>query len=208
LFERIVEDLANRFLSMDPAAGERLAGLRGATIGIDFLQAPFPPSLRMCFDSEGVRIERAGGQATTRQVDVSIAGTPIAFMSAATRRDFENPGRYGIRVDGDSEIALRFTRLLAELDIDWEDEIAQKIGDIPARSLTRFVEAGRHWSRQTREAVITNVGEFLREESGDVPARHEIEEFLNDVDGVRNRVDSLEVRLDRLEARRRPGSSA
>jgi len=208
LFERIVEDLANRILSMDPAAGERLAGLRGSTIGIEFLQAPFPPSLCMRFDSEGVRVDRADADEATQQVDVSIAATPIAFMSAATRRDFENPSRYGIRVDGDSEIASRFIQLLAELDIDWEDEIAQKIGDIPARSLTRFAEVGRRWSRQTREAVITNMGEFLREESGEVPARQEIEKFLNDVDGVRNRVDSLEVRLDRLEARRSPGSSA
>jgi ubiquinone biosynthesis protein UbiJ len=47
------------------------------------------------------------------------------------------------------------------------------------------------------------VAEYLQEEGRDVPARIEVEEFLEGVDELRDSTDRFEARLARLEAQRR-----
>ena len=51
-----------------------------------------------------------------------------------------------------------------------------------------------------------NIAEYLQEESRDLPARAEIDEFLEGVDRVREAIDRIEARIGALERRAAGGS--
>ena len=54
------------------------------------------------------------------------------------------------------------------------------------------------------DTFARNVSEYLTEESRDVPARVEVEEFLEGVDRLREAVDRLEARVGGRRARGAP----
>lgn len=201
MLERIVEDLANRVLSMDPTASERLASLHGSTVVVAFSEAPLPPLL-FEFVGDAICVDKLDADSQDEQFDLRLSATPIAYLRAGLASDTGDLTGYGIHVSGDIEVAGRFVALVRHLDIDWEDELAKRVGDVPARALTVFARRGRDWSREARTALTDNIGDFLKEESGEVPLRADIEGFLDDVDAMRNRVDSVEVRIAALERRR------
>lgn len=201
MLERIVEDLANRVLSMDPTAAQRLALLHGATVLVAFDGAPLP-SLLFGFDNEVISVERVSATEQSDHYDLRLNATPIAYLRAGLADETSDLTAYGIHVSGDIDVATRFTALVKQLDIDWEDELAQRVGDVPARALSVFAARGKDWSRQAKAAMTDNIGEFLTEESGEVPMRSDVENFLDEVDVMRNQVDSIEARIAALERKR------
>jgi ubiquinone biosynthesis protein UbiJ len=77
------------------------------------------------------------------------------------------------------------------------------IGDVAAHQVASFARGVLDWGRKASTAFAGNVAEYLQEEGRDVPARVEVEEFLEGVDQLRESADRLEARLARLEAQRR-----
>lgn len=135
--------------------------------------------------------------------DARLVGSVVAFGTAAARGFRGLPE--GIEVHGDAELAQRFTRLLAEADIDWEEALARRIGDFPAHQLGRLTRGVGAWSRRVVDTLTADVGEYLKEEARYLPSRVEIEGFLSDIGELRNDCDRLEARLKRLESPLPPG---
>jgi ubiquinone biosynthesis protein UbiJ len=129
--------------------------------------------------------------------DTRLVGTTVAFGAAAAKRFRDLPE--GIAIDGDGELAQRFTRLLAEADIDWEEVLARRIGDFPAHQVGRLARGVSGWSRRVVKTLTADVGEYLKEEARYLPSRAEIDGFLSDIGSLRNDCDRLEARLKRLE---------
>ena len=95
-------------------------------------------------------------------------------------------------------LAGDFRRLLVAARPDWEEELSQIIGDVAAHQVGNFFRNFGQWTRQTGDTVARNFGEFLSEESRDVPTDWEVEKFCSDVDTLRDDVDRLLARIDRL----------
>jgi ubiquinone biosynthesis protein UbiJ len=66
--------------------------------------------------------------------------------------------------------------------------------------LGQLFRAGKEWGQESLETLRLNTSEFIQEESRDVPATAEIEEFYNEVDKLRLDFDRLQSRLERLES--------
>ena len=79
--------------------------------------------------------------------------------------------------------------------------MSRLIGDFPARRLSQVAAKGLAWMRKARRTAGDNVAEYLQEESRDLVNRSELEEFLQDVDVLRDTADRVEARLARLERR-------
>jgi len=196
MLDRIIESATNRLLAMDPAASDRLAGLTGKTL--DLVVTGFPDPARFTFTSTGVIVDRATPIVAAESADATLAGSPFGFARAFTSSDPQAAMSAGVRVEGDVELAQKFSTLMRELDIDFEDEIARYIGDAPAYQLGRFLKKGRDFFAQGGERTRNNVGEFLREESEQLADGDEINDFMNDVDDLRASVDAIERRIDAL----------
>ena len=57
------------------------------------------------------------------------------------------------------------------------------------------------WSRESAQALAQDSADFLRDESRDLIAPAEMEQFLDDVDALRERADRLAARVQRLRQR-------
>jgi ubiquinone biosynthesis protein UbiJ len=75
------------------------------------------------------------------------------------------------------------------------------IGDVAARQVANFARGLLDWGRRAGGSLATSVAEYLQEEGRDLPTRTETEEFLADVDRLRDDTERLEARLARLESR-------
>ena len=104
---------------------------------------------------------------------------------------------------GDIALATRLQRIVTRMDVDLEEALAQRIGDIPAHELSRGLRGLGDWMRAAGTALLTDVSEYLRYEAGATPVAEDVERFSNAVDAIRDDVERLEARVARLE--RQPG---
>ena len=101
-------------------------------------------------------------------------------------------------LSGDLEVIQRLTRLLRELDIDWEEQLARWVGDSAAHGAGLVLNQLRDCSRRTSQVFWLNVSEYLTEEANMVPYPDEVTAYLEAVDGVRDDVERLGERIARL----------
>jgi ubiquinone biosynthesis protein UbiJ len=142
--------------------------------------------------------------------DASICGSLPAFFELFTSgtnsafgggRTLRGKGRVPAQIRGNAEIAGSYRELLALARPDWEEEVSRLVGDVPARRLSKLVQAGLSWARKTRRTAGQNLAEYLQEESRDLVNKPELEEFLLGVDQLRETAARVEARLARLEQR-------
>ena len=103
-----------------------------------------------------------------------------------------------MRIEGDAEIAQAFRDLLEQTRPDLEEELSQIVGDVAARRVANLAREVLAFGRRATDSLATSAAEYLQEEGRDVPARIEVEEFLRDVDQLRDDVERLEARITRL----------
>jgi ubiquinone biosynthesis protein UbiJ len=135
--------------------------------------------------------------------DAVIAGPPLALLDLfARRKDSAVPRRSErVLVSGDAEIAARYSELLELARPDWEEELSRLVGDLPARRVSLAARAALAWAQGFARTAQANVAEYLQEESRVLVSRPEVQEFLSEVDVLRETADRVEARIARLERR-------
>jgi ubiquinone biosynthesis protein UbiJ len=107
-----------------------------------------------------------------------------------------------VEIQGDSELGHRFGNLLGELDIDWEEHLSKLTGDLLAHQTGNLVRGVGAWGHAARASLAQDLPEYLQEELRLLPSRIEVEEFLAEVDHLRDDAERLEQRIRRLTAGR------
>jgi ubiquinone biosynthesis accessory factor UbiJ len=145
----------------------------------------------------------AGGGGVRAAPDAVIAGPALALLDLFARRaDSSAPrGSERVLISGDAEIAARYRELLELSRPDWEEELSRLIGDLPARRVAIAARAALSWARGFARSARANVAEYLQEESRALVSKPEVEEFLGQVDALRETADRVEARIARLERR-------
>jgi ubiquinone biosynthesis protein UbiJ len=190
-----LERAINAVIGLDPQAAERLARLHGKVIRIELSGTPI--SLHVVPGHDG-RLQLLGQ--IEAAPDATLSGSPIDLLRASdAERGVDELFAGRVRFKGDTGLAQRFSQILAGLDIDWEEQLAQLIGDIPAHELGRMARASRTESQRLRASGRETLSDYLTEEARLLPHRFEAEDFLGDVDTLRDDVARLEARVARLE---------
>jgi ubiquinone biosynthesis protein UbiJ len=184
-----MEGAINQAIELDASAATRLRALDGKCVklaltgvGIDLFFAGQVKKLSITAESE-------------LPVDTTITGSPGALLAMAVP-DWRAPGS-GVRIEGDAGSAQALEKLFKHLDPDWEVWLARHLGPIMGHQVWRLIrdsaEAGQHGARTAGDQV----GRFLREESGLLVTREEVDAFSNEVDELREATDRLEAKLRR-----------
>ena len=129
--------------------------------------------------------------------DTTITGSPMALIRLGTS---SNSGKTLLEsdatIEGDTHLGAEFSRILAEVDIDWEELLSRLVGDVVAHQAGQVTTTGTGWIKESLEAMKLNTSEYLTEESGLTPAEAEINYYLDEVDDLRMSVDRLEARIN------------
>jgi ubiquinone biosynthesis protein UbiJ len=188
-----VEALLNRSITAASSARDALAKLQGRCLGmrlsgsgIAVFLAATPRGLELSFTPPA-------------EPEAAITGTPLGFAQLALGDAQEGFASGAVSAEGDAAVAEDFKRLIVAARPDWEEELARLTGDVIAHQTGNFVRGLIAWGRQTRDTLARNAGEFLTEESRDLPNHREVRQFCAAVDETRDRTARLEARLQRLE---------
>jgi ubiquinone biosynthesis accessory factor UbiJ len=185
----------NRNVAQSNRASTLTAQLDGRTLSLVLEGTP----LTLCFRVADGRITIDSGP--SGDADASLSGSPLALLSlAGPGAEDRVRGGSTIRIAGDAEVAQRFQGLLRQAQPDFEEELSRVVGDVAAHRMAGLARGFFDWGRKAAGSLSGSVAEYLQEEGRDLPARVEVEEFLEAVDRLREDTDRLEARLARLES--------
>ncbi len=195
-----IEAAINAWLKLDEDTLPRFSTLDGKIIrfhitGFDlnmyFLPSPSGIQVLGAYPSE-----EEGGE-----VDATIHGSPMALLALSTSKNAgETMLKSEVEIEGDMRVAEKFSQILREVDIDWEELLSKLVGDIVAHQAGQATRSISSWFKETGEAMRMNTGEYLSEESKLTPANAEISYHMDQIDEVRMGVDRLEARINLLKS--------
>jgi ubiquinone biosynthesis accessory factor UbiJ len=188
------EALLNRCIEASAQAGALARSLQGTSLQIDI--DGFTSIRAGIF---GGRLMLSAGADSA--ADANISGTVPALLQLLKGGAARKPGTPAAQIRGDAEIANRYRELFMLARPDPEEELSRWIGDFPARRVSEFAGHALAFARHVRRTAGENIAEYLQEEGRDLVNKTELEEFLHDVDELRETADRIEARLGRLEAR-------
>lgn len=192
LFTAAIENAFNGYLALDPEGAVAFKQLQGRVVSIELRGLDI--SLHFLLGQPVQVMRHFEGEA-----DTVIRGTPIALAKTTLADSTGSLFGGDLEISGNTEIGHRFQNALEQIDIDWEGHLARLFGDRTAHQAGRLYRNTRHYGQHVENTLSRNISEYLREEARLLPSRIEIDNFIADVDQVRDAVDRLEARLQRLE---------
>lgn len=187
-----LEIALNRFLAGDERALAQCADLAGRSLALRVQEL----DLELYLLPHGHGLEVADRFAT--EPDVRLSGRLRGFARTLFAGDNASLTGGELRIEGDVGLAQAFARLLQGVDLDLEDWLAQRIGDVPAHLAGRAARSVGAFARRAVNEFSLDAAEYLREETRDLVARAEVDEFSRTVDRLRADTDRLAARLRRL----------
>jgi ubiquinone biosynthesis protein UbiJ len=196
-----IESLLNRNIAGSTPARALLQRLEGRSLEV----RAEPTPLRIRFSVADGRISAGSGGGA--EPDAVIAGSPLSLATLAGPEPEDRIRQGEVHISGDAETAQLFQKLFKAARPDFEEELSRLLGDAAAHHFARAARGALDFGRRAFDTFTRNMGEFLTEESRDLPTRPEVDAWIEHVDRLREDVDRFEGRLALLEKRRR-GSGA
>ena len=195
---RGLESAFNRYLLLDPAAGDRLAGLEGRVIALELRGL----DLMLVFRVQGQGIAFIDEPGLTP--DTVLRGTPLGITRLGLGRGNATGTLFSgdVEIAGDVETGQAFKAVLDAIDIDWEEQLSRLTGDLLAHQMGNAARHAGSWLDHARLTLERDLSEYLQEELRVLPTRIEIENFIEDIGRLGMDTDRLEARLRRLLAAR------
>lgn len=189
---KALERLLNHALALDPDAALRLAKLEGKTVELH-LDGP----------DLGLEARVVGGTLQVGPIrecaDIRVRTTPGVVLTMALDRGHElAPGK--LEIAGDAGLARQVESLLKGFHPDLEALLAERVGDVAGVPLARALKGFARGFGRAASHAGEDAAAWVRDESRLVPARAEMEDWLDGVDAAAERSERLMQRVKRLES--------
>ena len=186
-----------RVLSVDPDSERALLDLAPSALVFDVQGFG---AAHVDIAPDGVRVTPY--DEATMRADVFVSGTTGGFLRVLRANEFEQVAALdALTVSGGVGRLQQLQSWKAGVDIDWEELLAQRVGDVAAHQIGNFVRHLSQHARQVTGDFKENVAEYLLYETGAVVTADELDRWARDVDMVRNDVERLGARIDLLSER-------
>lgn len=188
-----IETSINRYLALDPETLAEFAQFEGQVIAINILGINQQLYLYPAADGIMVMGDFDG------EPDTSLSGTPMALARLGLSEDAAPLLFSGeVKIEGDTRLGHKFKRLLAKVNIDWEEQLSQLVGDVAAHQIGNAVRDFTAWFNRSQQSLALDLGDYLQEETRMVVTRAELDRFVSEVDQLREAVDRLDARIHKL----------
>jgi ubiquinone biosynthesis protein UbiJ len=188
---RPLEAILNRGVRASTDAAKRCRALEGASFRLEIEGLDVGVTLI----SRGDRLELS----ERAEADAKLTGRPLSLARLAATGDEDVLRSKAVRVAGDPLVAQDFRELIRIAAPDFEEELSRLVGDLAARRLANVARDLAGWGLDAADRLSRDVAEYLQEESRNLPARVEVEAFLDRVDATAEAFERLEARVARLE---------
>jgi ubiquinone biosynthesis protein UbiJ len=194
-----LEVLINKTLALS-SNNASLEKLTQKTLTLTLEELGFPLSFTVCNAIENPQVMVT---TLTEHADCTIK-TSISTLRElkAGQQITELIKQSKLDLTGDIKVAQQFASVAENLDIDWQSELANHIGDIPTHKLMLL---GKRVSAKVQFAtkqVKADASEYIVHEKRLVVTRSQINQFNQQVAEVSREVDELSQRISQLVNRK------
>ena len=104
-------------------------------------------------------------------------------------------------ITGDTEFAAALARVLQGMTWEYEEDLSRIVGDIPAHEIAKFGRAAIEQTKQKTRNVASMLAEYWQEEQPLLAKQRHVDQFLDDVDTLREDTERLAKRINTLKHR-------
>ncbi len=187
----ILEYTLNKILRLAPNEyQQQLAGKN-----VEIYCTDFNKKLYILFSLDYVHLSL---QAPT-QIDTTISGPLNGFIHLILNKQQADLRAHDMKIYGDLFCAESLQKLMANLDIDWEEELSKYTNDAIAHQICLRLNQLRNYQQRSSDSLAGMITEYLQEEARILPTKSEVDEFMQEVDQLRLAVDRLAARIEAYE---------
>lgn len=187
------ETLVNTMLSQDSAARKKILAMSGKVLRVQCEKPSITITIQVVEDRVFIL------QGNDLEPDSTISGKAHALMKLLLTRSTASLHSEGIKISGDTGVLGGLQEILQDLDIDWEYQLSNIIGDIPTQLIADGMAAAMNFFQTAGSNLQEDIAHYLVTEKKLFPEEPELEYFYNGVDNLRLRIDRLTARVKELE---------
>ncbi len=182
-------------LSVDPDTAQDFARLRGRVFCIELTLPPM--TLYLIPEPDGFAL----ASESDTPPDVTLSGSLFAFLQLAGKGPASGVLTDGqVVMQGDAEAGQTLQKILARFDFDWEELVARRIGDLPARKFGNAVRGAARWVGDSAELSRENLADYLTEERRLAASKTALRGLEEGVAALRADTDRIARRMERVAA--------
>jgi ubiquinone biosynthesis protein UbiJ len=186
-----VNKAMNKSLSYDLVSMKKLDLFNGKVINVDLLSTPF--SFYIVIKDREINLAKFH----QGDVDTTIKATPLALFAMNSEEPIAGVGN--VEINGDANTGQFFAKWLKNLKPDWEEAWCELLGDGMGVRVSKTVNGVLNFGKELKNTLFRNTQEYLVEESRDLVAPSEMEQFLDDVDDLKSDTARLEQQINLLK---------
>lgn len=187
MLKPILTRLLNHLITQNSWARAKLIPFAGKSVR--FNMPPISASLTILEDGGLAMAGNASEPDATVTISLPIALRLLAKDEAAAKQP---------QLEGDTELAIALSKVLQNLEWEYEDDLSHLIGDIPANKIASFgretVAGIKKQSLNAAEMLV----EYWQEEQPMIAKKRHVEKFIADVDNLRDDAERLSKRFDKF----------
>lgn len=192
-----VEAIINAVLKQDPGSALQLHAYQGKVLRVE-CTSPIKLVAYLVVQEQRVSLRSVFEGEADAGISASASSYANLLASDSQTAALFSPA---VAISGDTHLVQGLHRVIAGLEIDWQDHFASVFGDVATHQFSEFVSRAKRWGKQSRETVLDNVEEYLHEEARLLPSKSEVAHFSARIDELKLRLDRINARTQRLGAR-------
>lgn len=131
----------------------------------------------------------------TNLPDATIRMTPSLLLRLIAK---DEAAQSLIHIEGDTQLVTQLAKVLSHMRWDYEDDLSQLVGDVPANKLGQLGRKTASALKETSVNLAEMLSEYWQEEKPLIAKKRHVEQFNSSVDTLRADVERLEKRLNKL----------
>jgi len=188
----LVEIGSNQLLRMDGDVLEHCEKLSGCCIAIHLID--IDKTLYCQPGHWGINLSL---DKPSKEIDATISGRAMALVNLSMQQDkIATSIKERVEITGNAQVAQQFQKILTEIDIDWEEQIAKITGDTLAVNITRTAKTLHNWFKSSAESFILNSRDYVQHEVSMTPTEYELADLKQNITTLRDDVERLEAKFN------------
>lgn len=196
MFKPVLTRLLNHLTNQNSWARSQLQPFGGKTVRFNI--PPIGATLAILED---------GGLALAGDAAVPDAIVTIPFPVALRLLANDEAAATLATLEGDTELATTLAKVLRGMQWEYEEDLSKLIGDAPAHELAELGRKAVAEARKQSFNLAEMLTEYWQEEQPLIAKKRHVEQFIKEVDSLREDAERLAKRLEKLSVKITPSGS-